>query len=214
MGKRHDYTKQNLTAQTSINPSPIKLLLPTAENYAGATIDALIFLALEINTNIRTETEIAHHISKITGGKQCFKQSYISKRIKKMNAGGIVARDKLWTIEKYDGKYGLFTPAEAEKIEQNNILQRIPFDRSCCFMNDPIRGTIFGFKLIAVDNNCKEYLVDIEKLFNKITYNNIFQTILQESTVYILLDTSSTLYIDSVKNLNRFLQDEFLIKKK
>ena len=213
MGKRHDYAAQEPANQAPTNPRPIKLLLPNTQNSADARVDELIFLALESNHNLRTGKEIAKYISSITGGTHSFKQPYISKRIQEMNENGIIARDKLWTIEKRDGTYRLLNSEETEKSERNNLLRKIPFDRTRFFRNDPIRGTIFGFKLIPTNNDSKAYLSDIQTLFNKTTYNNIFQIFLQESTVYILLDTSHGVYGEAVKKLNEFLEEEFLIKK-
>lgn len=216
MGKRHDYAEQEPIIQSVAKLGPIKLLLPTEKNYESASVESLIFLAIESNSNIRTGTEIAKYITKITAGKCSFTQSYISRRIAKMNDRGIIARDKFWTIEKRDGKYALLTPGEAEKFERNELLKKIQLNRTTYFKNDPIRGTIFGFKLLS-ENSKSEHLVDmqrdIKELFKKITYNVIFDIIFKESHVYILLDTSNGLYPNAVQNLNNFLENEFLVKK-
>ena len=213
MGKRHDYAAQEPAIRTTTNPRPIRLLLPNANNYADAHVNELIFLALENNHTLRTGEEIAKYISSITGGKYSFKQPYISKRILEMNKNGIIARDNLWTIEKRDGIYRLLNAEETEKYERNSLLRKIPFDRTRFFRNDPNRGTIFGFKFTPSTYDVKAYLSDIETLFNKATYNNIFQIFLQESAVYILLDPSRKVYGEAVKKLNYFLENEFLIKK-
>lgn len=213
MGKRHDYAAKEQSKQEKNYPQ--RLLIPTSRGYKKASAETLIFLAIESSASLSTGEDIANQISKITGGVRHFKQPHISKVIKEMNENGFIARDKCWFVRKVDGRYKL-VDADADEVwevQRKADLREIPFDRSIYFRNDPIRGSVFGFRLRTVSQEITSYIEKIRVLFNKITYNHVFQVIVQENTVYILLDTSSDLYIEAVRNLNRFLENEYRIKK-
>lgn len=213
MGKRHDYSSEKTANNTVIQPQPIKLLLPTPAGYKDADVKALIFLAIESNDTLRTEKAVANQIAIITNGLRHFNQPYISKQILAMNSSGVIARDKYWFIAKCDGLYKLIDPEEEKKLELARDLNNIPFDRSTFFRNDPNRGSIFGFKINLNSVALKRITDDVRLFFNKLTYNHVFQLITHDNTIYILLDTSSKLYLEAVKQLNHFLENEFIIRK-
>lgn len=213
MGKRHDNSSKKVGNNTVIQPQPIKLLLPTPSDYKNADVKALIFLAIESNDSLRTGKAVANQITMITNGLRHFNQPYISKQISAMNSTGIIARDKYWFIAKQDGLYKLIDPEEEKKLELASDLNNIPFDRSTYFRNDPNRGSIFGFRINLNSVELEKITDDVRLFFNKITYNHVFQLITHDNTIYILLDTSSKLYLEAVKQLNHFLENDFIIRK-
>ena len=193
-------------------PQPIVLMLPLPSNYQNASIDALIFLAVESNPKLPTEEAIVNEISKLSNGQE-FSQSYISRRLRVIRKRHIIARDKVWSISKFEGYYKLMDLDEENKIAREVEYSAIPFDHSTVFRNDPINGTIFGFKirdncddLNAAFDAADKYLYDLLEF-------QVFQSIRVDKTLYILLDSSHPSYRTLKAKLNHFIDNTYLKKR-
>lgn len=211
--EKQDYTTaDNKKLPSSDAPHPIVLLLPSAGKYHTGNIDALIFLAVESNDSLTTENAIASEIEKLTNGLCCFKQSYISKRLSIINECHIIARDKIWCIHKFEGKYKLIDLDEEKKINRESAFSAIPFNRTTVFCNNPIGPTVFGFKLKTSPEKLKDAFRMAEDFFDDYLDHCIFQTIRQEDTLYILLDSYQYYYPTFKDRLKTFIENQYLVK--
>lgn len=215
MGKRLDTIKEISKNIDSQFHRPIQLLLPTLSNLAAAGIDELIFLAVEQQeVPLHTEQQIAKWIHKNTNGQRDHSQNYISKRIKYMNQRCFTARDHTWSISKEDGRYKLIDLDDTLRKKRAEIIKSICFNRSTCFRNDPFHGTVFGFKIMAEENDLPKQLDAAELFFRSYVYNCIFDIIKHGDMIYILLDSSQKMYPSILQRMNTFIDDELLQTKK
>ena len=193
-------------------PQPIVPMLPLPSNYRNASIDALIFLAVESNPKLQTEDAIVNEISKLSNGQE-FSQSYISRRLREIRKRHIIARDKVWSILKHEGYYKLIDLDKEKEMERQLAYDAIPFDHSTVFRNDPINGTIFGFK---IRDNCEDLTAAFDAA-DKYLYDllefQVFQSIRVDKTLYILLDSSHPSYRTTKARLNQFIDNTYLKKR-
>jgi hypothetical protein len=215
MGKRLDTIKEICKNNEFQFPRPVQLLLPTPNNWAAAGIDELIFLAVEQQeVPLHTEQQIAKWIHKNTNGQRNHSQNYISKRITYMNERCFIARNHTWSISKEDGRYKLIDLDDTLRKKRAEIIKSICFDRTTCFRNDPFHGTIFGFKILAEENDLPKQLDAAEKFFRSYFYSCIFDIIKHGNMVYVLLDSSQKLYSSILQRMNAFIDVELLQIKK
>ena len=212
MEKQNNTTADNKKSPSSDAPHPIVLLLPSAGKYHTGNIDALIFLAVESNDSLTTEHAIASEIEKLTNGLCRFKQSYISKRLRIINTHHIIARNKIWSIPKFEGKYKLIDLDEEKKINRESAFSAIPFDRTTVFCNNPVGPTVFGFKLKTSPENLSNALENAEVFFEDFLEHCIFQKIRQGDTLYILLDSQQYYYPTVKDRLKTFIENKYLLK--
>ena len=210
--EKKDYPTADKKLPTSDAPPPIVLLLPVAGKYHTGDIYSLIFLAVEANRSLTTESAIACEIEKLTNGLCCFKQSYISKKLRIINERHIIAHDKIWCIPKFEGKYKLLDLDEEKKINRDSDFSAIPFNRTTVFCNNPLGPTIFGFKLKASPENLDNAFERAEKFFEDFLDHCIFQKIRQDNTLYILLDSQQYYYPTIKARLEAFIEKKYLLK--
>lgn len=211
--EKQDYTTADIKKSPSSDaPHPIVLLLPSAGKYHTGSIDALIFLAVESNDSLTTENAIASEIEKLTNGLCCFKQSYISKKLRIIKERHIVARNKIWSIDKFEGKYKLIDLDEEKKINRDSAFSEIPFNRTTVFCNNPVGPTVFGFKLKASPEKLNDAFAMADEFFDDFLDHCIFQTIRQEDTLYILLDSYQYYYPTVKAKLETFIKNQYLLK--
>ena len=210
--KKQSHPNADKKSPTSDAPHPIVLLLPSAGKYHTGDIEALIFLAIESNSSLKTETAIACEIEKITNGMCSFSQNYISRRLRIIKERHIIARDKIWSIDKFEGKYKLLDLDEEQKINRDSAFSAIPFNRTTVFCNNPIWPTVFGFKLKTSPNNLAAAFKQAEEFFEDFLHHCIFQKIRQGDTLYILLDYTQYYYPTVRDRLKTFIENQYLLK--
>ena len=212
MDKQKSATTDTQKVPASNAPHPIVLLLPSAGNYEKGNVDALIFLAVESNQSLTTGEAIASEIKKLTNGLCSFKQPYISRRLSVINTHHIVARNKIWSISKFEGKYKLVDIDEESKMNRKSAFSAIPFDRSTVFQNNTVGATVFGFKVKASPEELDGTFKKAENFFDDFLDHCIFQMIRQADVLYILLDSHQHYYPAVKKRLETFIETEYLLR--
>jgi hypothetical protein len=206
-------TSKNIASHAKI-PNPICPILPAPSQYHTAKIHTLIFLAIESNPSIRTQEGIADEISKITHGRRCYKQKAICMGLRDIQERHLIARNKVWTIRKFEGKYKLIDTGADEEIRniRDSKLSSIPFDRTTVFRNDPVCPTIFGFKLKPSNISLETAMTSAENYLKDLFYNCYFQMIKQDNTIYILLDCSQKYYGTITSEVKSFIETMYLTR--
>ena len=209
-----DHSNTSQHAKASLDHRTISLLLPRPGKYATASIQALIFLALEANPSLRTEKAIATEICKLTNGERNHSQSCISKNLRPMKEKYIHARNKTWKIEKFEEYYRLVNQEEARKHQAIKMLSSIPFDRSTVFQNSPANPTVFGFRFINTDALTPDHLSSAVTFFKDLLDGQYFHIQTHENILYVLLDCRNTYYTSAKDLLLKFIDEDFLTKRR